>query len=346
MSCLTPKTRLYTFFCLFPIISIIHGHALPLLDFREISFVRSNRQSPISYPQSPGPAYKYLVPITMACPSQSNRRPLLFFISSLSLSSSIFLTRSSPALSNLCTLPRKLSTILHSQPPPPPRAVLYGGGSGLTVPSRGPATAAFIFLHGLGDTAAGWAPAFPLPTIDHVQTILPTADEMPVTMNMGYRMPAWFDLRGLDENAEDDEQGILAAVARVDRIVEDCINQGIPERRIVVGGFSQGGAVALTYGVRTERKIGGIVGLSCWLPMLSGGRYPRELGTGTDLEFWMGHGTADAVVAMKFGERSAGVIGSWERRVMWRTYPGLTHSASPQEMEEVAQFVARVVPKE
>lgn len=171
---------------------------------------------------------------------------------------------------------------------------MYGGGSGVSVPARMQPTAAMIFLHGLGDTGNGWAPAFPLQGVDHVQTILPTADEQPVSMNMGYRMPSWFDIRGLDEDAPDDEMGIMSSVQRVDRIVDEQLRNGIPEHRIVVGGFSQGGAVALTYGLRTERKLAGIIALSSWLPLVN--KYPMQLSAASkDLEVFMGHGTADQV---------------------------------------------------
>lgn len=171
---------------------------------------------------------------------------------------------------------------------------MYGGGSGVSIPARLQPTATMIFLHGLGDTGNGWAPAFPLPDVHHVQTILPSADEQPVSMNMGYRMPSWFDIRGLDEDAPDDEMGILNSVQRVDRIVDEQVRNGIPDHRIIVAGFSQGGAVALTYGLHTERKLAGIVGLSTWLPLIS--KYPTQLSAASkDLEIFMGHGTADQV---------------------------------------------------
>lgn len=222
----------------------------------------------------------------------------------------------------------------------------YGGGSGVSVPARAnPPTGTVIFLHGLGDSGHGWAPVFPLQGLQHVQTVLPTADEQPVSLNMGYRMSSWFDLHGLDEDAADDEEGILRSVERVERIVEDQIRMGVPEHRIVVAGFSQGGAVALTYGLRTERRLAGVVGLSSWLPLRS--KYPSALSVASkDLDIFMGHGTADQVVSFRFGQKSADFIQGVDRKIAFHSYPGLTHSASAAEMADVSAFVSRVLPRE
>lgn len=224
-------------------------------------------------------------------------------------------------------------------------ATMYGGGSGVFVPATGRATGAVIFMHGLGDSGHGWAPAFPLQGLDYVHTVLPSADENPVSLNGGFRMPSWFDLKGLDEGAPDDEEGIAACVARVNRVIDEQVSSGIPEHRIVVAGFSQGGAVALTYGLKTERKIAGVVALSTWLPMRS--HYPAALsGASKDFEFFMGHGTADQVVNFRFGQLSASAIQNLERKISFHQYPGLAHSAAPTEMEDVKDFIARVLPRE
>lgn len=226
-----------------------------------------------------------------------------------------------------------------------PKATMYGGGAGVTVPAAGRATAAIIFLHGLGDTGHGWAAAFPLQGMDYVRTVLPTAEERPVTLNGGMRMPGWFDLTGLDESAADDEPGILASMDRVNRIVDEQVASGIPEHRIVIAGFSQGGAIALTFGLRTEKRIAGVIALSAWLPLRRD--YPQHLGgRSRDIEFFMGHGTADTVLSFRFGQTSAGFIQGLERHVSFHQYPGLTHSASPAEIADVQEYLNRVVPRE
>ncbi|PXF46386.1 Acyl-protein thioesterase 1 [Gracilariopsis chorda] len=220
---------------------------------------------------------------------------------------------------------------------------MFGGGDGVEVPSRGKATAAIIFLHGLGDTAYGWAPAFPLPNLDHVKTILPTAPTQAVTLNAGFRMPSWFDLRGLDENAADDEQGILQALSRVNRAIDYQVEQGIPAERIVVGGFSQGGAVAITAALRLERKVAGFVSLSGWLPLRH--QYPTQMTTANqETALFMGHGTTDPVVSHRFGKSSAEFVKHLGRKASFSSYAGLTHSASQQELDDVKDFIASVVP--
>lgn len=212
------------------------------------------------------------------------------------------------------------------------------------IPSTEHATGAIIFLHGLGDSADGWAPAFPLRDLPHVRTVLPSAPSQPVSLNMGFRSPSWFDLKGLDESAPDDEPGIMESVARVDRIIDALITEGIPSNRIVVAGFSQGGAVALTMALQSRRPLAAVVGLSTWLPLRT--KYPANLSDACrHMQIFMGHGTADQVVSFKFGEKSAQAIQTLQRRVTFKPYLGLTHSSSPGELEEVRQFISTVLPQ-
>lgn len=219
----------------------------------------------------------------------------------------------------------------------------YGQGTGVTVPSHRAATAAIIFLHGLGDTGAGWAPAFPLRDLLHVRTILPTANVMPVSLNAGMPMPSWFDLHGLDADAKEDETGLLSAVARVDSIVDAVISDGIPASRIVVAGFSQGGAVALTSGLRTSRKLAGVIALSCWLPL----RQKALLNvseTAKSAPVFMGHGVMDNIVPFSFGQMSAGLLKNAGIDLEFSSYPDLSHSSSAAELNDVAKFAAKVLP--
>ena len=111
----------------------------------------------------------------------------------------------------------------------------------------------------------------------------------------------------------------------------------------MVGGFSQGGALALTTALRSSRKLAGVIALSAWLPLK--GQYPaRATNEGKDVEMFISHGTADPVVMYKFGRKSAEFLQSLDRKVTFKAYPGLTHSASPEVLEDVRQFVARVLP--
>lgn len=220
---------------------------------------------------------------------------------------------------------------------------MFGGGEGTYVPAKNTTTATVIFLHGLGDTGDGWKPAFEPNPFDQIDVILPTAPTTPVTLNMGLRCPSWFDLIGLDEDAHEDKPGISASVARINRIIDDQVTKGIPPERIVVAGFSQGGALALTSALQSERKLAGVIGLSTWLPLR--GEYPALLSSGAEeTEIFMGHGTADQVVSFGFGQKSADIIKQLGRNITFKSYPGLTHSASPEEISDITEFINRCLP--
>eukprot|EP00171_Calliarthron_tuberculosum_P008169 IDg8169t1 len=220
--------------------------------------------------------------------------------------------------------------------------VLLGGDGVLVNAPSGAASAAVIFLHGLGDSGDGWASAFPLDTLPHVRFLLPSASNIPVSLNSGIVMPSWFNLYGLDSNAPDDVEGIDAAVSRVDAIIAAT---GLPTERIVLAGFSQGGAVALTAALRSKYRLAGVVGMSSWLPRRAD--YPAAFGPhAKTTPFFVAHGTSDTVLPYAFGKSSADLLREHGVDVDFRTYPGLTHSASPKELVDFAAFLKNVLPPE
>ena len=101
----------------------------------------------------------------------------------------------------------------------------------------------------------------------HVKVICPTANKMPVTLNSGFQMPSWFDLLSLDPAGKEDEAGIKKAAQIVDLIIEEELKTGIASDRIMIGGFSQGGALSLYTALHTKHKLAGVVALSCWFPL-------------------------------------------------------------------------------
>lgn len=214
----------------------------------------------------------------------------------------------------------------------------FGGGQGVVVPARPTAgkraNATLIFLHGLGDTGAGWSSAFPLPDLEYLKVVLPTADSIPVSLNMGMRMPSFFDLHGLEIGDPVDETGIQKAIARVERIVEEEVVAGVKKERIVVAGFSQGGALALRYGLQAT-GVKGIVGLSSWLP---GGKEAAKSAKGNP-KILMCHGVEDPLVKCEYGKMSAELLREHGHDVKFRTFSGLAHSANPQELNVFAQFL-------
>lgn len=214
----------------------------------------------------------------------------------------------------------------------------FGGGSGIAIPApSGTADSLVIFMHGLGDTANGWASAFPLPGLPNCKYILPTAATIPVTLNGGMPMPSWFDIFGLDDTAPDDEAGIKRAAERVLRIVEAEVANGIPVERIVVGGFSQGGAVALATAYSYEQKFAAVLGMSSWLPNSIGKGEPSAAMKSSNV--LMCHGESDTTVPLKWAKMSQAALSAMQVQVELKTYPNMAHSASQQELSDVRRFV-------
>ncbi|XP_078297698.1 acyl-protein thioesterase 1 isoform X6 [Panthera onca] len=143
------------------------------------------------------------------------------------------------------------------------------------VPAARKATAAVIFLHGLGDTGHGWAEAFAGIRSSHIKYICPHAPVMPVTLNMNMDMPSWFDITGLSLESQEDEPGIKQAAENVKALIEQEMKNGIPSNRIILGGFSQGGALSLYTALTTQQKLAGVTALSCWLPLRAS--FPQEM---------------------------------------------------------------------
>ncbi|CAM9756493.1 unnamed protein product [Ectocarpus sp. 4 AP-2014] len=219
------------------------------------------------------------------------------------------------------------------------------GGSGITlVPKDGAYTNVVVWLHGLGDTAAGWASMMPQLKLPNTKFILPTADTRPITLNGGYEMPGWSDIFGLQEDSPEDAVGFNASADRVRAILEAEKAKGKESTRMVVGGFSQGGAVALHFCLRATEPLAGCVACSTWIPLNKD--YPTALGSAAkDIPVAQFHGTRDEVVQFTWGQHSH--ILMKEKLGMTTTFEaiaGMGHSSSNAEMESVADFLKRVLP--
>ncbi|KAL9935147.1 hypothetical protein V8E36_006223 [Tilletia maclaganii] len=224
------------------------------------------------------------------------------------------------------------------------------------------ATATVIFSHGLGDSGHGWADVAQMlsarPKLRNVRFVLPHAPSQPVTINMGMKMPSWFDIFSLDDiNGNEDQKGILESKDRISKLIENEVSQGVSADRIVVGGFSQGGAVSYLTGLLHPTPLAGIIALSTWIPIRayianalqqSGSTPPDAAGP----PILHGHGSADPVVRYEFGKRTIdflkasreqGGLGIKADRIRFETYPGMPHSACPQEIEHVGEFLDKVI---
>ncbi|KTG45693.1 hypothetical protein cypCar_00000672, partial [Cyprinus carpio] len=209
----------------------------------------------------------------------------------------------------------------------------------VTVPGTEKETAVVIFLHGLGDTGHGWADAMTSIRLPYIKYICPHAlsyfdsrPRIPVTLNMKMNMPSWFDLIGLSPESPEDEAGIKKAAENIKAIIDHEVKNGIPSSRIILGGFSQGGALSLYTALTSQQQLAAVVGLSCWLPLHK--TFPQAAsGSGNKgTPILQCHGEMDPMIPVQFGAMTAEKLKTIvsPQNVTFRTYPGLMHSSCPQ----------------
>jgi phospholipase/carboxylesterase len=200
------------------------------------------------------------------------------------------------------------------------------------------ANASVIWLHGLGADGHDFVPLIPELRLEDslaIRFIFPHAAVRAVTINGGHRMRAWYDITGLGPESGEDEAGIRESGRIVDGYVERELAAGIASRRIVLAGFSQGGAVALHAGLRQAQPLAGVLALSTYLPLR--GSLQGET-TGTTLPILMCHGTQDGVVSVQRGRESRDLLQQGGHRVEWREYP-MQHSLCGPEIDAIASWL-------
>lgn len=211
----------------------------------------------------------------------------------------------------------------------------------------GAAHAAVIWLHGLGADGHDFEPIVPelrLPKHLRVRFVFPHAPSIPVTLNGGFVMPAWYDIAEVDLRRRHDEAGIRRSAAQVEALLAREVARGVPASRIVLAGFSQGGAIALFCGLRHRERLAGILALSTYLvgeDSLDAERSPAN----AEVPIFLAHGSFDPMVALSRGEaaRDALIARGWTPE--FRTYP-MPHSVHPQEIVDVGQWLTRVLAAE
>ncbi|KAI6039825.1 Alpha/Beta hydrolase protein [Pisolithus marmoratus] len=251
----------------------------------------------------------------------------------------------------------------------------------IVVPAVEKHTATIIFVHGLGDSGHGWKAAAETlgknPSLQHVKWVLPHAHSRPVTVSNGKQVPAWFDiclhaLNGSEEQHEhvkitpsgdlqkiacngfEDREGILQAVQILNDIIKQEIESGLGADRIVLGGFSQGGALSLLTGLTAEHKLGGVIALSALLHLQKElkdmiAQHARSLPI-----FWA-QGDVDSLVPTKLVDQSVNLLTSLgisllrqeefgKPGITFVAYAGLGHSSCQDELRDMGQFMSRVIP--
>ena len=201
-----------------------------------------------------------------------------------------------------------------------------------------------IWLHGLGADGNDFVPVMQQLTLPNlgIRFIFPHAPMIPVTINGGFVMRAWYDI--LDAGLalkEEDERGLRASERKIAALLDKEIDRGIPASRIVLAGFSQGGAITLQTGLRYPRKLAGMLVLSGYLPLMS--TLARERNAVNQLTpVFMGHGTIDNVVPMSLGVASRAQLTRTGYGVEWHEYP-MMHGVCDEELADVGKWLNTVL---
>ncbi|HEU4625538.1 MAG TPA: dienelactone hydrolase family protein [Steroidobacteraceae bacterium] len=206
-------------------------------------------------------------------------------------------------------------------------------------------TGSVIWMHGLGADGHDFEPIVPelvRPNERALRFVFPNAPVRTVTINAGYAMRAWYDIIGIDRHSQQDEAGIRASDAIVRGLIRRENERGIPTNRIVLAGFSQGGAMSLMTGTRYPEKLAGIMALSCYMLLAPKLEAERSSANGATPIF-MAHGTQDPVVPYALGEESRQLLEKLGYPVEWHSYP-MPHSVCVEEVADIAAWLRRVLP--
>jgi phospholipase/carboxylesterase len=201
-----------------------------------------------------------------------------------------------------------------------------------------------IWMHGLG--ADGWdfvpiVRELPLPDDLALRFIFPHAPVRAVTINNGAEMPAWYDISMNDISRLPDEGGIRESQAAIERLIARERERGVESARIVLAGFSQGGAIALQVGLRHANRLGGILALSTYLP-LEESLDTEAASANRTTPVFMAHGTQDPVIPIQLAEASRTALQRRGYEVEWNAYP-MPHSLCGEEVEAISAFLGRVL---
>lgn len=206
------------------------------------------------------------------------------------------------------------------------------------------AKACVIWLHGLGDSGAGFAPVVPalgLGNAHSIRFIFPHAPEQAVTINGGYIMRAWYDIKSMDLHERADKQGVEQSEKQIIALIEEQVALGVPAENIVLAGFSQGGVMSLYTGLRLPYKLAGIMALSCYLP--SGDSLPNGLSdVNRDTPILQHHGIEDDVVPVDAGKMAYELLQSAGFNTQWKTY-NMGHNVLPEQLQDISLWLQSVL---
>jgi len=204
------------------------------------------------------------------------------------------------------------------------------------------AQASIIWLHGLGANGDDFVPLVPqlkLPPDLAIRFIFPHAPTRPVTINFGYVMPAWYDIYSLNRDMQEDAEGIKQSSTAITQLIEQEKKLGIPSDKIILAGFSQGGAIALHTALHYPEKLAGVIALSTYVPLHKHfGLHTEKANSNTPI--FMAHGEQDNIVPLEFAVLSKNLLQKSHYSVDWKTYP-MAHSVSLEETKDIREFIIK-----
>ena len=223
-------------------------------------------------------------------------------------------------------------------------AALAGLDPPVVIEPSKPATAAVVWLHGLGADGHDFEPVaaeLRRGGLDDVRYVFPHAPVRPVTINGGMAMRAWYDIAGPELDRRADEEGVRESAGIARALADEQIARGIAPERVILAGFSQGGAIALYAGLRFPFRVAGILALSTYLPAANSLAVQAH-DANRDVPIFLAHGSQDTVIALALSERSRAAMAALGYVVEVHTYP-MPHSVCAEEIRDIANWLHRVL---
>ena len=212
----------------------------------------------------------------------------------------------------------------------------------ITVEPKNKASSCVIWLHGLGDSGAGFAPIVPelkLPKNHSIRFVFPHAPEQAVTINQGAVMRSWYDIKSMDLHNRADMSGVLESEQLVQTLIQEQIDSGITADKIILAGFRQGGVLSLFTGLRFPHTLAGIMALSCYLPTAD--KLPELLSDANKATpVLQQHGRQDDVVPLSAGQMANELLTSNNYSVTWQTYP-MAHNVIPEQLNDISSWLLK-----
>ena len=202
-------------------------------------------------------------------------------------------------------------------------------------------SASVIWLHGLGADGNDFVPVVKMLKLPHVRFVLPHAAYKKVSANNGYEMRAWYDVFGFAPGSREDASGVHESQAYIESLISKEVARGIPAKRIVLAGFSQGGAVVLHTALRHEQALAGVIALSTYLP-LKASLASEKSKQNQVIPIFMAHGSFDDVISLDTCRVSFEVLQTQHYNIQWHEY-AMAHSVNQEEIDDIRAFLLQVL---